>query len=99
MVKYKKIYLKEFNYCIQDFIPSELTGKKAVDIHHIIGRGKQGQDRIENLMALTREEHIMYGDRKDKMVMLLKRHQEILEQRGITFDKEYFNDKITQYGG
>ncbi|MBT7929876.1 HNH endonuclease [Candidatus Peregrinibacteria bacterium] len=57
MKKHIKIYLKHFGYGEQDFIPSELSGMQAVDIHHIqYGRGKR-KDVIENLMALTREEH------------------------------------------
>jgi len=50
-----------------DFIPSEISGKQAVDIHHIWPRGmggSKGRDNIENLMALTREEHEKYGDKK-----------------------------------
>lgn len=52
MQKYKQIYLKSLGYNLGDFIPCEFSGNKAVDIHHIIGRGKCGEDRIENLMAL-----------------------------------------------
>jgi len=50
-----------FGYGEQDFIPCELCGGKAVDIHHIYGRGK-GKDRIENLMALCRYHHTMAHD-------------------------------------
>ena len=45
-----------FGYGIDDFIPSELSGGRCSDIHHLNGRGK-GMDVIENLIALTREEH------------------------------------------
>ena len=54
---YKKKYLKYFNYGDQDYVPSEYSGLPAQDIHHILPRGKGGTDDIENLMALTREEH------------------------------------------
>ena len=56
MIKYKKIYCDAFGYTEGDFIPSELSGSVAVDLHHINGRGK-GKDVVENLIALTREEH------------------------------------------
>jgi hypothetical protein len=56
MTKHCKIYMDYFGYGIDDFIPCEVNGEKAVDIHHIHGRGK-GMDVIENLMALCRKHH------------------------------------------
>lgn len=56
MQKHTKIYMDYFGYGIEDFIPCEACGAKAVDIHHIHGRGK-GKDVIENLMALCRKHH------------------------------------------
>ena len=56
MQKHTKIYLDYFNYGEQDFIPCEVCGCKAVDIHHIFGRGK-GMDEMWNLMALCRRCH------------------------------------------
>jgi 5-methylcytosine-specific restriction endonuclease McrA len=60
-----KIYFKHFGYGIDDFIPCEICGNKAVDIHHIENRkigGDKKKDNIENLMALCRECHLKYGD-------------------------------------
>ena len=48
--------MKAFGYYEGDFIPSEISGQPAVDIHHIEKRGK-GKDVPELLIALTREEH------------------------------------------
>jgi len=45
-----------FGYGDQDFIPCEVCGVRAVDVHHIFGRGK-GKDNIDNLMALCRRCH------------------------------------------
>ena len=56
MTLHCRIYFKHFGYGIDSFIPCEVCGKKAVDIHHIHGRGK-GKDVIENLMAVCRECH------------------------------------------
>ena len=56
MTKHCKIYFAYFGYGIDSFIPCEVCGKKAVDIHHIHGRGK-GKDVIENIMALCRNHH------------------------------------------
>jgi len=56
MQKYVKVYLDYYKYGEQDYIPSELSGSPSVDVHHLNGRGK-GMDVIENLIALTREEH------------------------------------------
>jgi 5-methylcytosine-specific restriction endonuclease McrA len=60
MKKHTKIYLKYFGYSIADFIPCEVCGSKAVDIHHIEPRGIGGsktKDVIENLQALCRSCH------------------------------------------
>jgi hypothetical protein len=56
MQKHTKIYMDFFGYGEQDFIPSEVSGTKANDVHHIYGRGKE-HDIIENLIGLNREEH------------------------------------------
>ena len=67
MKKHTKIYLQGMGYDTTDFIPCEVWGAKAVDIHHIEARGMGGTstpDTIENLMALCRECHFLYGDIK-----------------------------------
>ena len=97
MVKYKKIYMDAFGYVQGDFIPSELSHNPAVDIHHIISRGKGGKDRIENLMALTREEHLEFGDNKHWMFFLLNKHYEFLTKKGVEFSKDYFQQLWDKY--
>lgn len=94
-MNYKKVYYKAFNYPMhQDtFVRSELSGNRAVDIHHICTR----EHRIENLMALTRNEHTLFGEIKSQMVFLLKRHREVLIEFKIDFDNDWFNSKIMIY--
>ena len=102
MKKHTKIYLKAFGYDLADpnqFIPSELGGRKAVDIHHIISRGKGGEDRIENLIALTRMEHDVYGDKKIYMCTLLLEHRTALKRANIEFDNDWFEDNLKKYTG
>lgn len=73
-----------FGYGEQDFIPSEISGNRAVDIHHISRRGMGGsksKDTIENLMALTREEHEKYGDKPQYMQFLKEIHNTFLFNR------------------
>ena len=82
MKKHIDIYFEYFGYDKSDFIPSELSGKQAVDVHHIDCRGTGGskvKDVIENLMALTREEHIEYGDKKQHIEFLRKKHLEFMK--------------------
>lgn len=50
-----------FGYGMEDVIPCEVCECRAVDIHHINGRGK-GKNIIGNLMALCREHHTMCHD-------------------------------------
>jgi len=68
---YKKVYCTFFGYRMtnDEWIPSEVSNTRAIDIHHIVPKqmggkltflrdGKEfGIDSIENLIALTREEH------------------------------------------
>jgi len=56
MTRHCKVYFDYFGYGEQDFIPCEVCGAKAVDIHHLDGRGKN-KDRIELLIALCRHHH------------------------------------------
>jgi len=81
MKNHTKIYLKHFGYGIEDFIPCESCGAKAVDIHHIEARGMGGDkkaDDINNLMALCRQCHLVMGDTKTHMEYLKTKHKEKL---------------------
>ena len=85
-----------------DFMPCEITGRKAVDIHHIDCRGMGGnptgsKDRIEELQAVTRETHLKYGDKKEFMSFLYKKHYIFLMRNGVKFNREYLIDKINYY--
>ena len=76
-------YFNHFGYDISDFIPCEVCGKTAVDIHHIEARGIGGSkeaDNIDNLMALCREDHLKYGDKKQYKEFLKDKHQIKLKQ-------------------
>lgn len=77
MKKHTKIYFDYFRYSIADFVPCEVCGMKAVDIHHIESRGIGGsksKDEIENLMALCRNCHDKFGDKKQYMKYLKNIH-------------------------
>ena len=75
--KHTKIYFDFFGYDTASFVRCEVCGAAANDIHHIQARGMGGSktaDRIENLMALCRKHHEMYGDRKQWKDWLQKVH-------------------------
>ena len=81
MKKHTKIYLDYFNYGREDFIPCEVCGSKAVDIHHIEARGMGGSkqaDTIENLMAVCRSCQVKYGDVPSKKQWIKKIHNRLL---------------------
>jgi len=83
MKKHTKIYMNHFGYDISSFIPCEVCGKKAIDIHHVEARGLGGSkeaDAIENLMALCREDHVKFGDKKQYKDFLKEKHQEKLNK-------------------
>lgn len=86
MKKHTKIYLKGMGYDVTDFIPCEVCGSKAVDIHHIEARGMGGSktaDIVENLMALCRICHMKFGDIKIYKEMLQEKHEHHLSKRVI----------------
>ena len=93
MRKHTQIYIKALGYHVTDFMPSELTGLKGVDLHHIVNR----DNRIENLMLLTREEHQRLGEIKSKMVYLLEAHLKFLEDNGVKFSYDWFDEQINKY--
>jgi 5-methylcytosine-specific restriction endonuclease McrA len=77
MNKHTKVYCDFFKYDEGDFIPCEICGRKAVDIHHIESRGMGGsnnKDVIENLMAVCRKCHIEFGDETYLKEMLKNIH-------------------------
>jgi len=60
-----KVYLEHHGYkalYFEDlFIPCIWCGKRAVDVHHVDGRGRGGsklKDTPDNLVALCRECHL-----------------------------------------
>lgn len=86
MKKHTQVYLNYFSYGEQDFIPSEISGLRAKDIHHIDARGMGGdkggdKDVIENLMALTRQEHDKYGDKEQYLDWLKQIHLEFMKNK------------------
>tara|TARA_R110000796_G_scaffold218635_1_gene334553 strand:+ start:743 stop:1084 length:342 start_codon:yes stop_codon:yes gene_type:complete len=100
--KHTRIYLDGFQYDETDFIPCEISGGQAVDIHHIEARGAGGdpysdKDRIENLMAITRELHIRYGDVPSKKAELFEIHRDRMLEAGVEFDEDYIEEKIKYY--
>ena len=77
MQKHTQIYLQGMGYKKTDFIPCEVCGSQAVDVHHIEARGMGGTkkaDTIENLMGLCRNCHIEYGDKKQHKEYLKEIH-------------------------
>lgn len=79
MKKYTRTYLNYFGYDETDFISCEVCNKQAVDIHHIEAKGMGGsktKDNIENIMALCRECHTKFGDKKQYKDFLKQIHDE-----------------------
>lgn len=81
MRKHTQVYMRFFKYTKGDFIPCEISGRRAVDVHHIDARGMGGNgevDVIENLMAITRELHLEYGDKEQYMEGLIQIHESFI---------------------
>jgi 5-methylcytosine-specific restriction endonuclease McrA len=80
MKNHVKLYLSTLGLSPTDFIPCEVCGSKAVDIHHIECRGMGGTDKDSpaNLMALCRGCHVEYGDKKQYKEYLKQIHESYL---------------------
>lgn len=81
MKKHTKIYMDFFGYGIEDYVPCEVCGNRAVDIHHIDARGMGGSDNkdvIENLMGLCRSCHVELGDKKQHIDYLKQKHAYVI---------------------
>jgi predicted HNH restriction endonuclease len=85
MKNHTRVYLEYFGIDEENpFIPCEICGQRAVDIHHIESRGMGGskkKDDITNLMALCRNCHIQYGDIQELVETLQELHDKILKNR------------------
>jgi 5-methylcytosine-specific restriction endonuclease McrA len=79
MKPYVKTYLKVMGFTTDCKIPCEICSKTAVDIHHIEARSKHKEliNDISNLMALCRDCHIIYGDKKEHKEYLKNIHNGI----------------------
>ena len=81
MKNHTKLYLDFFGYDTTDFIPCEICKLKATDIHHIECRGMGGTKKpedINNLMALCRDCHVKFGDKKQYKEYLKETHKKII---------------------
>jgi ribosome-binding protein aMBF1 (putative translation factor) len=83
MRKHTKVYIDFFGYGMDSWMPCEICGGTAVDVHHIEARGMGGSkeaDSIDNLMGVCRSCHIEYGDKKAHKSMLVEVHNKFLEK-------------------
>jgi hypothetical protein len=86
MKKHTKIYMNHFGFKIPEDCFCEICGVYANDIHHIEARGNGGnpnkdKDVIENLMALCRQHHIIYGDVPNKKEWLKEIHLKFVAKK------------------
>jgi 5-methylcytosine-specific restriction endonuclease McrA len=84
MKKHTKIYLTYFGFGQSDFIPCEICKAQAIDIHHIECRGMGGTkepENINNLMAVCRDCHVKYGDKKEYKEFLKEVHNDYKQRR------------------
>jgi len=82
MKKYTENYLKYFGYDVSDTILCEWCGAIAVDLNHIHPRSthKHLENEVSNLMAMCRECHIAFADRKQFKQQLIDRHKEVMNE-------------------
>lgn len=74
--------MKHFGFGEQSFIPCEICGVRAVDIHHIVYRSRGGKNNIENLIALCRECHNKVHSESISKIYLKTIHNNFLRLTG-----------------
>ena len=81
MKKYTKVYLDYFGLTIADFVSCEICDNKSVDIHHIEARSqrKDLENDITNLMAVCRNCHEKFGDKKQYKDYLKTIHKNFIQ--------------------
>lgn len=98
---YKKLYLKAFGYSEFDYIPSELSGLPAVDFCHIKHRGagkKTGRmNFVENLVALTREEHLILDSSKKNKRAMLETHINFMIKNGVPVNRARVEELLNSF--
>ena len=95
MKKHTEVYYNAHGYPLHadTYVPSELGSGRAQDIHHLVTR----EDRIENLMAVSREEHEAIGEKKHLTYFLLLIHKMHLDRNNIPYDINYFVKQMPRY--
>ena len=86
MQKHTQIYFEYFGYVPGEFVPCEVCGCKAVDINHIDCKGIGGskeKDYIQNLMAMCRQGHLKFGDKKQYLEFLIDTHLAFMAYRTV----------------
>jgi len=89
MKPYVKLYFDYFGIQYDesgwhDFIRCEICGSEAKDIHHVDARGMGGsksKDKIENLMAVCRNCHEKFGDKREYKTFLKDTHQKWMQSK------------------
>lgn len=107
MQKYQKTYIKALGLNVKDsdvlaMLKSEISGLQAHDIHHIkyMMTGVERQDYpFERLIALTRDEHTKFGDKKQYFDYLLWVHYFKVQEHYKEFDIKYFPNSIFDWEG
>jgi 5-methylcytosine-specific restriction endonuclease McrA len=57
MTDHIETYRRAWGFALDEYVPCEVCGGTAVDIHHIIYRSHGGGDEFENTVALCRSCH------------------------------------------
>ena len=80
----KELYYKKMGYIPGEFVPCEITGGELHDANHIDARGMGGRpsmDFIENLIGLSRNVHLIVGDKKKYKDELRRQHLLFMKDR------------------
>lgn len=70
--------MEYFGFGEQDFVPCEICGIRATDVHHIDNRAMGGsklKDYIENLAALCRGCHTVVEADEEQNLLLKEAHE------------------------
>jgi hypothetical protein len=89
-------YRQAFLLKEEEQLISEISERKAIGLFHIIG-GENGVNRIENIIALTKQEQGDYLNKADYKSYLLKIHRDRLIEKEIHHNGRWFDHYISKF--
>jgi len=99
MIKHKKTYIDYFSYGVDSFVPCEVCGREATEVHNIENRGMGGTTKeydITELMALCRKCHVNFTEHRWTKEFAQLAHRQFMKIH-VPCDKLYLKESDDEW--